>query len=104
MKTGTVMATGKIHFIVPVLQPRRHFVKVSNIAGETFWVNVAHYVANGKEAKHFFASELQILCLQDMLLGYSNEETCGKHLKSVLLQCFSKSIPCLRPPRNGNIC
>ena len=38
--------------------------------------------------QNFFASETQIPRLQDMLLGYANEETFGKHSKSVFLQCF----------------
>ena len=35
-----------------------------------------------------FASEMQILHLQNMLSGYANEETFLKHLKSVFFQCF----------------
>ena len=38
--------------------------------------------------QNIVASETQILRLQDMLLGYANEETFGKHCKSVFLQCF----------------
>ena len=38
--------------------------------------------------QNIFASETQILRLQGMLLGYANEETLGKHSKSVFLQCF----------------
>ena len=33
--------------------------------------------------QNIFSFETQILRLQDMLLGYANKETFGKHLKSV---------------------
>ena len=51
---------------------------------------------NGKEAKHFFASKTQIFHLQNMLLGYANEETSG----DIQSQCFfsvSHVIPLLLP-------
>ena len=38
--------------------------------------------------QHIFAFKMQILRLQDTLLGYANEETFGKYWKSVFLQCF----------------
>ena len=41
----------------------------------------------------------QILRLQDILLEYANEETFGKHSKSVFLQCFP-SDSSFAPKRN----
>ena len=38
--------------------------------------------------QNIFTSETQILRYQDMLLGYANDETFGKHSRSVFLQCF----------------
>ena len=76
--------------------------KPGNIAAEPFGVNVAQNVAwmsKRERSKAFFASEMQILRLQDMLLGYANEETFGKHLKSVFLWCFP-SDSSFAPPRN----
>ena len=49
--------------------------------------------------QNIFASETQILRLQDMLLGYAKEETFGKHSKSVFLQCFP-SDSSFAPTRN----
>ena len=46
--------------------------------------------------QNIFASETQILGLQNMLLGYANEETFGKHSKSVFLS-VSQVIPRLLP-------
>ena len=51
---------------------------------ESMLVTMLHGWANGKEAK----IRTQILRLQNMLLGYANKETIGKHQKSVFLQCF----------------
>ena len=38
--------------------------------------------------QNIFASETQILHLQDMLLGYANEETFGKHSGNIQSQYF----------------
>ena len=46
--------------------------------------------------QNIFASETQILRLQNMLLRYANEETFGKHSKSVFFS-VSKVIPRLLP-------
>ena len=46
-----------------------------------------------------FASETQILRLQDVLLEYANKEAFGKHLKSLFLQCFL-SDSSFASPRN----
>ena len=56
-------------------QTRKH--RCRNIF-ESVLLTMLYGCANGKEAKHF-ASETQILRLEDMLLGYANEETFGKH-------------------------
>ena len=49
--------------------------------------------------QNIFASETQILRLQDMLLGYVNDETFEKHSKSVFPQCFP-SDSSFAPQRN----
>ena len=38
--------------------------------------------------QNIYASETQNLRFQDMLFGYANKETFGKHFESVFLQCF----------------
>ena len=51
---------------------------------EAMLLTMLHGWANKKEAE----IRTQILRLQNILLGYANEETIGKHSKSVFLRCF----------------
>ena len=81
----------KLLAILRSAQTRKHYCR--NILSQC----CSQYCMGAQTGKkqNIFASETQILRLQDMLLGYANEETFGKHSK-----CFfnvSQVIPRLLP-------
>ena len=59
---------------------------------ESMLLTVA-WVSKRQGGKTFFASETQILRLQNLLHGYASEETIWKHSKSVFPRCFVVCAP-----------